>query len=53
MAFKRAPTTELREAAIAGGMRTLTQDGIIKVFKGITTAEEVSRITQAEGVAAE
>jgi len=50
LAFKRAPTTELRKAARASGMRTLTGDGILKVFKGITTAEEVSRITQTEGV---
>jgi len=50
LAFKRAPTTELRKAARASGMRTLTGDGILKVFKGTTTAEEVSRITQTEGV---
>ena len=31
-------------------MRTLTGDGILKIFKGTTTAEEVSRITQTEGV---
>jgi type IV pilus assembly protein PilB len=53
LAFKRAPTTELRKCARASGMRTLSQDGIIKVFKGTTTAEEVSRITQAEGVVEE
>ncbi len=53
LAFKRAPTTELRKAARASGMRTLTGDGIIKVFKGVTTAEEVSRIAQAEGVVEE
>ena len=50
LAFKRAPTTELRKAAQASGMRTLTDDGIVKIFKGITTAEEVARITQTEGV---
>ncbi|MHC4521046.1 MAG: GspE/PulE family protein, partial [Planctomycetota bacterium] len=44
LAFKRAPTTELRKAAAAAGMRTLTGDGILKIFKGTTTAEEVSRI---------
>ena len=53
LAFKRAPTTELRKAARAGGMRTLTYDGKLKIFKGITTAEEVSRIAQAEGVVEE
>jgi type II secretory ATPase GspE/PulE/Tfp pilus assembly ATPase PilB-like protein len=29
---------------------TLTDDGIAKIFNGTTTAEEVSRITQTEGV---
>lgn len=53
LAFKRAPTTELRKAAKAGGMRALTQDGKLKIFKGITTAEEVARIAQAEGVVEE
>lgn len=53
LAFKRAPTTELREAARAGGVRSLTGDGIRKIFKGITTAAEVSRITQTEGVVEE
>jgi type II secretory ATPase GspE/PulE/Tfp pilus assembly ATPase PilB-like protein len=31
-------------------MRTLMEDGKIKIFKGITTPEEVARITQTEGV---
>jgi type IV pilus assembly protein PilB len=53
LAFKRAPTTELRKAARASGMRTLTGDGIRKIFKGTTTAEEVARITQTEGVVEE
>jgi len=50
LAFKRAPTMELRETAQAGGMRTLAQDGKLKVFKGITTPEEVARIAQTEGL---
>ena len=44
----KAPTTELRKAAIASGMRTLMDDGRIKVFHGITTPEEVVKICQAE-----
>ena len=51
LAFKRAPTTELRAAAKASGMRTLAEDGRIKIFAGRTTPEEVARITQAEGAA--
>jgi type IV pilus assembly protein PilB len=49
LAFSKAPTTELRKAAKASGMRTLMEDGKIKVFKGTTTPAEVVRITQTEG----
>jgi len=50
LAFAKAPTTELRKTAIASGMRTLMDDGKIKIFNGITTPEEVARISQTEGV---
>jgi type IV pilus assembly protein PilB len=50
LAFARAPTSELRKAARASGMRTLLDDGKIKVFRGVTTPEEISRVTQAEGL---
>ncbi len=53
LAFKRAPTSDLRKAAKATGMRTLAEDGILKLFKGITTPEEVSRSAQIEGVVVE
>jgi type II secretory ATPase GspE/PulE/Tfp pilus assembly ATPase PilB-like protein len=49
LAFNRAPTGELRRAAKAAGMRPLAGDGKIKILRGITSAEEVVRITQAEG----
>ena len=49
LAFSKAPATELRKAAKASGMRTLMEDGKIKIFKGITTPAEVVRITQTEG----
>jgi type IV pilus assembly protein PilB len=48
LAFAKAPTTELRKAARASGMRTLRQDGIIKVLKGITTAIEIVKTTGSE-----
>jgi type II secretory ATPase GspE/PulE/Tfp pilus assembly ATPase PilB-like protein len=48
LAFSKATTTELRKAAIAGGMRTLMLDGKIKIFKGITTPREVAEIAQSE-----
>ncbi len=51
LAFNRAPTTELRRAARATGMRSLVDDGKIKILKGVTTPDEVARIAQAEGLA--
>ncbi len=53
LAYKRATTSELRAAAKASGMRVLAEDGVLKVFKGVTTAEEVSRNAQIEGVVVE
>lgn len=50
LVFARAPTVELRKAAKASGMRSLLDDGREKVFKGITTAEEVAKHSQAEGL---
>jgi len=50
LAFVKAPTTELRKAAVASGMRTLMEDGKIKIFKGITTPEEVAKVAQTEEV---
>jgi len=38
----------IKKAALAEGMRTLRQDGTRKVLKGITTIEEVLRVTQEE-----
>ena len=40
----------IRRKAIEQGMRTLRDDGWDKVRQGITTVEEVLRVTQAEGV---
>ncbi len=50
LAFKRAPLTQVRAAAIAAGMRPLLGDGKLKVLDGRTSLEEVARITQVEGV---
>jgi general secretion pathway protein E len=41
----RGSATELRDAAIKGGMRLLREDGIEKVLAGITTPAEVARVT--------
>ncbi len=37
---------DLRKAALAQGMISMRQDGIIKVLKGITTLDEVERVTE-------
>jgi general secretion pathway protein E len=42
----KTPLAELRELARAGGMITLRQDGWAKVQAGITTVEEVLRVTE-------
>ena len=41
-------TTELKMAAIKGGMTSLRMSGINKIKEGITTIEEVSRVTMAD-----
>ena len=48
LAFKRAATNMIRKAAVAGGMRSLSGDGRLKVLAGETTAEEVARVAQGE-----
>ena len=50
LAFKKATAAQLRVAARAAGMRTLLQDGKLKILKGTTTPEDLLRITQAEGI---
>jgi len=46
MAFTRAPLTEIRKAARASGMDSLLVDGRRKILAGVTTPEELVRITQ-------
>jgi len=42
-----ASLNELREAARVSGMRTLREDGLVKVSQGHTTIEEIMRVTEA------
>ena len=44
--LKRADAATLKQAAISQGMRTLAGDGWAKVAQGITTSQEVLRVTQ-------
>jgi type II secretory ATPase GspE/PulE/Tfp pilus assembly ATPase PilB-like protein len=39
-------TSEIEDLAISQGMITMAQDGILKVLEGITTMEEVERVTE-------
>jgi type IV pilus assembly protein PilB len=50
LAFDRAPTNKIRKAAIASGMKTLLMDGKLKVLNGVTTAEEIVKVAQVEGI---
>jgi len=44
----KADSSAIKQAAIAKGMITLKQEGAMKVAQGVTTTEEVMRITQQE-----
>ncbi|MBU1894976.1 MAG: GspE/PulE family protein [Candidatus Omnitrophica bacterium] len=48
MVLKGASSQEIRRKAIESGMRTLRQNGWIKVDEGVTTVEEVLRVTEAD-----
>jgi general secretion pathway protein E len=50
MVQRRASTIEIKQAAIAAGMRTLRQDAILKMLDGVTTAREVLRVTHPDEV---
>ena len=46
LVLSNAPDDKMMEAAKANGMVTLKQDGLIKALNGVTTIEEVFRISQ-------
>jgi type II secretory ATPase GspE/PulE/Tfp pilus assembly ATPase PilB-like protein len=39
-------STEITKAATRNGMRSLREDGWLKVREGVTTAQEIMRVTQ-------
>ncbi|MCA9244178.1 MAG: type II/IV secretion system protein, partial [Phycisphaerales bacterium] len=53
LAFNRGSASQIRAAARRTGMRGLLDDGKRKILRGMTTPEEVARITQMEGVIAD
>jgi general secretion pathway protein E len=48
MITERIDSQTIKNFAVSRGMKTLRQDGIEKVVKGITTLEEVLRVTQRD-----
>jgi len=49
MVVRRAPLSDLKEAAKANGMHELREDGLLKVLEGVTTPEEVMRVVFTAG----
>jgi len=49
LVVKHASYADIKEAAIAAGMRTMQQDGLKKVLSGVTTVEEVARVVFTAG----
>ncbi len=48
MVLQGASTAELKAAAIKGGMSTLRMSGIRKALEGVTTTEEILRVTMSD-----
>lgn len=42
----KATADEIQKAGVAGGMVTMQEDGFLKALKGLTTVEEVLRVTR-------
>jgi type IV pilus assembly protein PilB len=45
LVLKRAQESELKAAARRDGMQTLRENGVLKVLEGVTTLEEILRVT--------
>jgi type IV pilus assembly protein PilB len=48
MVLNGASTTELKKAAIKEGMKSLRMSGVTKVGEGVSTVEEIMRVTMAD-----
>jgi general secretion pathway protein E len=46
LVMRHATSGELQDQAVADGMRTMYQDGLLKCLNGMTTLEEILRVTQ-------
>jgi general secretion pathway protein E/type IV pilus assembly protein PilB len=45
---KKATASQIKKIAVSRGMKTLRQDGWLKVIQGVTSFDEVVKVTQAE-----
>jgi general secretion pathway protein E len=50
MIINRADAGTIKKAAIQHGMRTLRDDGALKVLHGVTSVEEVLRVTAEDAI---
>ena len=48
LAIRNASGAEIKHAAVAQGLRTLRDDGAQKVLSGLSTIDEVLRVTAEE-----
>ncbi|MBI1796116.1 MAG: type IV-A pilus assembly ATPase PilB [Candidatus Eisenbacteria bacterium] len=48
LTLDRAPASDIKKSAIAEGMLTLRRDGLEKLKRGVTTAEEILKETAAD-----
>jgi type IV pilus assembly protein PilB len=48
LAVTRAPATEIKRIAVKLGMKTLRQNALAKAARGLTTIDEVLRVTSAD-----
>ena len=46
--LKKASASEIKQVAVQAGMKTLRDDGLLKVAEGVTTLDEVMRVTQLD-----
>ena len=46
--MRRESSTMIKREAVLRGMRTLRMDGADKILQGLTTVEEVARMTQRD-----
>ncbi len=46
LVMQHATSGDIQELAVTEGMRTMYQDGLLKCLAGVTTVEEVLRVTQ-------